>query len=103
MPAWILLAGNYGLQALTGQRSEDEGLRLVHEALQTALAVAPDYAPANAFLGWIAMTFENDLAAASQYYKKALKMEPANSDFLNGSALLLAGLDRSDEAVELLE
>jgi adenylate cyclase len=102
-PAWILLAGNYSLQALTGQRPEAEGLRLAHEALQTALEVDPDYAPAYSLLGWIAMSFENDLVAATRYYKKALDMEPANSDFINGSALLLAGLNRPDEAVDLLE
>ncbi|HMB58842.1 MAG TPA: tetratricopeptide repeat protein [Xanthomonadales bacterium] len=103
VPARVDMAGNYALQALLGLRPEEDGLRLAQEAVQSALTSDPDYAPAHVLLGWIAMTFENDLAAAAQHYSRALELDPANSDSLNGAALLLEGLNRTDEAVTLLE
>ena len=55
-----------------------------------ALAIDPDYAPAHARLGWIAMYGDNDLAGAAQHFERALALDPADLDVLRNSATLLA-------------
>ena len=55
-----------------------------------ALAIDPDYAPAHAGLGWIAMYGDNDLAGAARAFKHALALDPADLDVLGDSAALLA-------------
>ena len=55
-----------------------------------ALAIDPDYAPAHAQLGWIAMYGDNDLAGAAEHFERALALDPANLNVLGNSASLLA-------------
>src|SRR6202008_4988943 len=66
-----------------------------------ALAIDPDYAPAHAQLGWIAMYGDNDLAAAAKRLQRALALDPADLNVLRNSATLLASLGRLDEAMAL--
>ena len=68
-----------------------------------ALAIDPEYAPAHARLGYIAMFGDNDLAGAAQHFKHALALDPADLNVLGNSALLLASLGRLDEALALEE
>jgi tetratricopeptide (TPR) repeat protein len=68
-----------------------------------ALEIDPDYAPAHARLGWIAMTADNDLAAAAQHYKRALALDPTNLEVLRSSASMLKSLGRMDEVLALGE
>ncbi|HEY2394513.1 MAG TPA: tetratricopeptide repeat protein [Rudaea sp.] len=68
-----------------------------------ALAIDPDYAPADADLGWIAMYGDNDLAAAAAHFKRALVLDPSDPDVLRNSGTLLESLGRLDEALALEE
>jgi tetratricopeptide (TPR) repeat protein len=68
-----------------------------------ALAIDPDYAPAHAGLGFIAMSGDNDLAAAAKYLQRALALDPSDLDVLSNSAGLLQSLGRLDEALALEE
>src|SRR6185312_8422666 len=61
--AWNGLAGNFSNEANAGVLSNAQGLRQAREAAGKALAIAPDYAPAQAGLGYIA-TSQSDLPAA---------------------------------------
>ena len=47
-----------------------------------ALALDPEYAPAHARLGWIAIYYDRDLAAAARHIEHALALEPANPDII---------------------
>ena len=78
-------------------------LRLAREAAAKALAIDPDYAPAHGRLGWIAMSFDGDLAAAARHYEHALALEPANTDIIGNAADLAANLNRLDTAIALYE
>ena len=80
-----------------------EGVRLAREAATKALAIDPDFAPAHARLGWIAATFDADLAAAARHYEHALALEPANTDIIGNAAGLAANLNRLDTAIALNE
>ena len=68
-----------------------------------ALAIDPDYAPAHAWLGWIAMYSDNDLADAARHFERALALDPADLSVLTASAALLQSLGRLDEALALEE
>ncbi len=62
--AWAGLARDYYSQAGTALHPIDEGYRLAREAANRALAIDPEYAPAYAQLGYIAI-YHGDLAAAA--------------------------------------
>jgi len=78
-------------------------LARAREAATKALAIDPEYAPAHAWLGYVSMIDDNDLAGAAQHYKRALALDPANLDVLRNSAALLEALGRLDEALSLGE
>ena len=101
--AWAGLAEVYDRQATGGQRPIEEGYRLAREAANKALAIDPDFAPAHAELGWIALKHDGDLAAAARHYEHALALEPTNTDIIRGAALLAMSLGRLDLAIALDE
>jgi tetratricopeptide (TPR) repeat protein len=84
----------------TGVLSSQEGLTRAREAAEKALAIDPDYAPAHARLGFIAMA-ENDDAGAANHYERALALDPTDLDVLRYAAFFLANLGRLDEALAL--
>jgi adenylate cyclase len=102
-PAWDGLTTNFLNEATQGLLSIKDGFAQAREAATKALEIDPEYAPAHAGLGWIAMYGDNDLAGASEHFKRALALDPSDLDVLRNSAVLLASLGRLDEALTLLE
>ena len=47
-----------------------------------ALAIDPEYAPAHARLGDIALDRDNDLADAARHFERALALDPADLSVL---------------------
>src|SRR5213078_4043954 len=82
-----------------GLMPSKEGYAQAREADMKALAIDPDYAPAHAGLGWIAMDGDNDLAGAAQHFRRALALDPADLNVLRNSVMLLAALGRLDAAI----
>ena len=68
-----------------------------------ALAIDPEYAPAHASLGYVAMLGDNDLTEAAQHLKQALALDPTDLDVLRSSASLLQLLGRVEESLALQE
>jgi TolB-like protein/Tfp pilus assembly protein PilF len=101
--AWAELARQYQNQTNLGLRSVDEGYRLAREAANRALAIDPESAEANARLSRIAITFDNDLAAAARHLERALALDPANADIIGRAAILARDLGRLDQAIALYE
>jgi TolB-like protein/Tfp pilus assembly protein PilF len=101
--AWTGLAEVYEQQAGLGQRPVEAGYRLAREAANKALAIDPNFAPAYAELGRIAMYYDGDLATAARHYQHALALEPADTGIIRSAAILLAGLGRLDTAIALEE
>jgi len=99
--AWVDLGGTYQDQAGRGIRPFDEGLELAQEAVEKALAIDSDYAPAHAMRGWLAMYFKNDLAAAARHLGRALALEPGNLDSLSQAATLLQNLGRPEQGISV--
>jgi tetratricopeptide (TPR) repeat protein len=99
--AWSDMASTYGNQGGSGLLPPEEGFAKAREAANKALAIDPDYAPAHATLGWMALNYDNDLAQAARYYKRALALDPANLDIIRTSAAVLQSLGRLDEAIKV--
>jgi len=99
--AWDGLAGVYCFQVNEGLQSPSEGMRLARAATEKSLAFDPQYAPAHARLGWIAIYYDRDLAAAANHLKQALTLEPTNPEVIGTAAILARRLGRLEEAVEI--
>jgi tetratricopeptide (TPR) repeat protein len=101
--AWDQLAAIYVTQVGLGSRPRDDGVRLARVAAANALANDRDYAPALDRLGWIAMIFDGDLAAAARHYERALTLEPSNTDIIGNAATLASNLGRLGTTIALNE
>jgi TolB-like protein/Tfp pilus assembly protein PilF len=99
-PAWLALSQNLSTQANSGLRPATKGYADSREAIARSLAIDPDYAAAYARLAYLAQG-ENDLAGAAQHLRRALALDPADVDVLQSGAILLWGLGRMDEALQL--
>jgi tetratricopeptide (TPR) repeat protein len=101
--SWELSARVYYDQVNLGLRPYDEGIMLAREAINQALVINADYAPAHDMQGWIATITDNDLVAAARHYEQALKMEPTNMGIYSNAAVFTAFLGRIDDAVRITE
>ncbi len=101
--AWAGLSRVYVNQALFGERPAVEGVRLVKEAANKALAIDPDNVLAMTSLARVASDFEFDLPAAARYHQRALELEPGNLVSLNAAATMLMYIGRLEEARRLYE
>jgi TolB-like protein/cytochrome c-type biogenesis protein CcmH/NrfG len=100
---WAGLATNYRQQSVTGLMPTDEGRSLAREAANKALSIDPEFAPAHAMLGNIAITDNADLADAAQHLERALELEPGNTEILRAAANLYRVLGRLDRAIAVSE
>src|SRR5262249_14537505 len=96
-------AGVYCDRVLSNLSVPDEDIQLAREATARALAIDPQYAPALARLGWIAIYYDRDLETAARRLERALALEPGNPEIVRTSALALERLGRLDKAIALAE
>lgn len=101
--AWRILSRNYANQVNNSLLPRDEGLALSREALDQALTIDPNFAEAHSSLGYRAMVYDSDLAAAARHFEHALSLEPTNLVVLGNSSGLLAKLGRLDEQITIRE
>ena len=99
--AWVGLAGNYLSQANKGIKPIDESYRLAREAIDKALAIDPDFAPAYRSLSRIASDYDGDLVAAARHVERALALEPTDVDGISAAASLADSLGRPKVGLEL--
>ena len=101
--AWAGLSRVYVNQALFGERPAVEGVRLIKEAANKALATDPDNVIAMGSLARVASDFEFDLPAAARFNQRALELEPGNLVSLNAAGTMLMFIGRLEEARRLFE
>jgi TolB-like protein/Flp pilus assembly protein TadD len=100
-PAWGALGANFGNRAVSGMIDPAEGFARAKEANTHALQIDPEYSPAHAGLGFIAMYGDGDFEAAAQHLERALSYDPTNGRALGNSATLLNLLGRPEQAVAI--
>ena len=66
------------------------------------MALDPNYAPAHAVLGRIAMS-NNDFVNAAKHFERALALDPNDMNVLGNSAVFLQSLGRLQEGLALQE
>ena len=96
--AWTEMARTYSRQVVIDQMSIQEGEGLILDAIDHALTINPEFAPAHVELGWHAMAYENDLSAAAIHYQRAMDLDPSSTLF---ASTFLFDLGRLDEAIAL--
>ena len=101
-PAWERLAMNFVNKTNNGIVSSKDGYARAREAVEKALAIDPDYAPAHATLGRIAGD-QNDDAGAANHYERALTLDPTDLNVVGNAASFLGDLGRLDDALALIE
>lgn len=101
-PGWAELARNLINEVSIGAVPVEEGQRRAREALNRALAIEPDYAPAHARLGRLALD-QGDVAGAAQQLEHALARDRSDLTVLGTSAQLLKSLGRLQESIAILE
>jgi serine/threonine protein kinase/Tfp pilus assembly protein PilF len=102
-PSWDGLAACYLVQTNNGLRPAEEGYRLAREAAEKAVSIDPGYAPAHESLAWLALWYDNDLAAAALHCERALALDPAHLGIIRSAATVLDHLGRLDESIALGE
>ena len=101
-PAWNELARNLAAEASThGSLPLKEGLAQALEAANRSLASDPEYAPAHASLGQIAILGSNDLAGGAAHYERALALDPTDLNVLRVGSILLGYLGRNEAALAI--
>jgi len=75
----------------------------IEEDLRQAVASQPDFAPANALLGLYLSSRRQNGDEALIYAKKAVTLEPGNTEFIYDLAQVLAQMQRFDEAQYVAE
>src|SRR6201984_1271455 len=75
----------------------------IEEDLRQAIASKPDFAPANALLGVYLSSRRQNGDEALLYAKKAVSLEPGNTEFIYDLAQVLAQMQRFDEAQYVAE
>jgi tetratricopeptide (TPR) repeat protein len=99
--AWVGLSRAHNWKANIGLMPAEEGHQLAREAVERALALNPNLASAHAQLGRIELVVDFDWARADASFRRAIALEPENSDNLALAASSAARLGRFDEALEL--
>src|SRR5262249_725802 len=102
-PAWQGLAGNFNNRADLALVPSQEGYAHARESTNKALAIDPDYAPAHARLGDIAMYRDNNPTDPAQHFQRPVALDSTNLDVLRNAASFLTTLGRPNDAIELLE
>jgi len=90
-------------ESVFGAISNADASVRAREAADKALALDPDFALAHGLRGWIAMTYDNDLAGAAKHYQHALTLDPTEITLLRAAGVLQRNLGRLDEAIRLME
>jgi serine/threonine protein kinase/Tfp pilus assembly protein PilF len=99
--AWAGLSAVHLRQAGSGYVPVDQSNPKARMEAQKALELDPNLADAHESMGRIKTEYDWNWTGADADYKRALELEPANTNVLIGAARLAAALGRFDEAIEL--
>ncbi|UHQ18554.1 tetratricopeptide repeat protein [Lysobacter sp. KIS68-7] len=100
-PAWSGLSQAYARQADSGFVPTAGGFERAREAAEKALALDPRLADAHVAMGEVQLSFDWDWTAADASLRRALDLEPGNSEALRRLSGVAATAGRWNEAIDL--
>jgi TolB-like protein/DNA-binding winged helix-turn-helix (wHTH) protein/thioredoxin-like negative regulator of GroEL len=99
--AWVGLSRARNWQANLSLIPTEEGHRLAREAVERALTLNPNMAPAHAQMGRIKQMVDFDWAGADASFQRAVALDPGNPEVVRTAAGSATMLGRFDEALQL--
>ncbi len=103
VPAWVWLAALYDDTVNSSGLPREEVGRLASDAIGRALAIDADDPLTLGMSAVLAGAWDMDLAESATQMQRAIDMDPANPYLLRWSAIILTGLGRHDDAVDVNE
>jgi serine/threonine-protein kinase len=97
--AWLGLANVQFRIPIAGEAPPNEFYPHAKSAAQKALAIDPTLAEGHAMLGWIAHWYEWDWAASEAHFKRAIELDPNDTEGHLGYAHLLSVTGRHEQAL----
>ena len=98
---WSLLSAAHTREADKGLVPPAVGYGQARDAVERALALAPDLAEGHALLAWIQKNFDWDWARAKASFTRALELAPRNAIALRRAGTLAWTLGHMEEGLEL--
>ena len=105
-PAMVLLANAYYYSSSRGVNalySPAVRMELAAAMIGRALITEPDYAPANAYAGWVEAIHHRDLKSAARHMQRAFELEPGNAEVLWLAGIFARAIGRFEDAIRLGE
>ncbi len=106
VPAIVLLSNAYYYASGNWASALYEpvvGHELAAAMNRRALLLEPDYAPANAYGGWIDAIDNGDLHSAARHLRRAFELEPGNAEVLWLVGIFARAIGRFEDAIRLGE
>ena len=98
--AWLGLANVQFRIPIAGEAVPREFFPLARQAAERTLELDPSLAGGHAMLGWIDHWFSWDWAASEAHFKRAIELDPNDTESHMGYAHLLSTLGHHERAVE---
>jgi TolB-like protein/Tfp pilus assembly protein PilF len=98
---WAGLSQAYTRQATSGFVPLADGIRRARESAEKALALDSQLVDAHLAMGWIQQSYDWDWKAADASFRRALALEPGNTEALKHAGLLALTVGRWGEAIDL--
>jgi TolB-like protein/Flp pilus assembly protein TadD len=99
--AWVGLSQARNWEANISLIPAEDGHRLAREAVERALALNPNLAEAHTQMGRIKQQVDFDWTGADASFRRAVALEPGNTETVRSAASSAALLGRFDEALPL--
>lgn len=98
-PAWLGLSSVQFRLPLAGEVPSNEFYPNAKAAAQRALEIDPTLAEGHAMLGWIAFWYDWDWAASEAHFRRAIELNPNETESRLGFAHLLSNTARHEQAL----
>ncbi|MEP7067405.1 MAG: tetratricopeptide repeat protein [Gemmatimonadota bacterium] len=101
--AYANLSMAYTELAESGARSPDESYARAEETARMALKLDPELGAAHCTMGYLKTVHEFDWLGAEREFKRAIELNPSDSDAFDLYGRLCTALERYEEAINLIQ
>jgi eukaryotic-like serine/threonine-protein kinase len=101
--AYVAMGHTYTLlgTGIAGDLHPDEAFRRAKMAVAKAMELDPSLAEAHAVLAFVRFVCDFDWTGAEKEFRRAIELDPNSGETYDSYGLMLAGLERYDEAIEV--